>query len=599
MLKIIFNISHIKTKECRETMKYIYLLVATFSLFNIVSSQDGNTPTDLRVDVASVGGVMLSWEAPANFAVEWITHSNQTFQWGIGANGAEQFDCHKFPDSMLTDYHGMLVKDIAFVPTDTASFQLFVFETDPDDSTDIPDLIDYTNLVLSAPALTYENEFFVWKTIGLNNHVPGSSLENDIQPSSYHIDSTKTIWFGYWLYNYTGFPAGADVGPAHEGLGNVLIWCPTSGCFESTLNEAAQEGWTLDNDWMLALSLVAGDTTQRNANSALLSSPREYNPGQSKEIFFSSNAGNQFTMHSGPISHIAIEPLNEISREVVNYFLYENGNVVDVSQPTYMDIDHDREHTILGPRDPGIYEYFVRAQTGEGISEPSNIVTTEISNNVPTTFNLIAPEDGTVISVNQATISNTINFIWTNSIDSDGQDLNFTFNICSSTEGESICYDTTMTDRLFQVSAQELVDSLSLQSGNNPLIWSVFVSDGIDSVFANDSMRVVTLSLDLLSTVSVSTIPSSFNLHQNYPNPFNPITSLRYDLPEDGLVNITIYDMMGRIVKTLVNSSQTAGYHSINWGATSDRNEPVSAGLYIYTIQAGEFRHYRKMVLLK
>ena len=93
--------------------------------------------------------------------------------------------------------------------------------------------------------------------------------------------------------------------------------------------------------------------------------------------------------------------------------------------------------------------------------------------------------------------------------------------------------------------------------------------------------------------------PSDFYLGNAYPNPFNPITSLRYDLPEDGLVNITIYDMMGRIVKTLVNSSQTAGYKSIKWNATNDRNEPVSAGLYLYTIQAGEFRQTKKMVLLK
>ena len=93
--------------------------------------------------------------------------------------------------------------------------------------------------------------------------------------------------------------------------------------------------------------------------------------------------------------------------------------------------------------------------------------------------------------------------------------------------------------------------------------------------------------------------PQTFRLHQNYPNPFNPVTSLRYDLPEDGLVNITIYDMMGRIVKTLVNSSQTAGFKSVQWNATNDRNEPVSAGLYLYTIQAGEFRQTKKMVLLK
>ncbi len=100
-------------------------------------------------------------------------------------------------------------------------------------------------------------------------------------------------------------------------------------------------------------------------------------------------------------------------------------------------------------------------------------------------------------------------------------------------------------------------------------------------------------------SIQSESIPLQYILRQNYPNPFNPITSLRYDLPEDGLVNITIYDMMGRVVKTLVNGSQTAGYKSIKWNATNDRNESVSAGLYLYTIQAGEFRQTKKMVLLK
>jgi len=95
------------------------------------------------------------------------------------------------------------------------------------------------------------------------------------------------------------------------------------------------------------------------------------------------------------------------------------------------------------------------------------------------------------------------------------------------------------------------------------------------------------------------TLPITYNLYNAYPNPFNPITTLRYDLPEDAVVNITIYDMMGRIVKTLVNSSQTAGYKSVQWNATNGRNEPVSAGLYLYTIEAGKFRQTKKMVLLK
>ena len=102
-----------------------------------------------------------------------------------------------------------------------------------------------------------------------------------------------------------------------------------------------------------------------------------------------------------------------------------------------------------------------------------------------------------------------------------------------------------------------------------------------------------------LALTNATKYPETFKLSQNYPNPFNPVTSLRYDLPEDGLVNITVYDMMGRIVKTLVNSSQTAGYKSISWNAANNRNESVSAGLYLYTIQAGKFRQTKKMVLLK
>ena len=111
-------------------------------------------------------------------------------------------------------------------------------------------------------------------------------------------------------------------------------------------------------------------------------------------------------------------------------------------------------------------------------------------------------------------------------------------------------------------------------------------------------VAAATLS-NLLTTGDENLLPDEFALHQNYPNPFNPVTTLRYDLPEDAMVNITIYDMMGRLVKTMVNTQQTAGYKSIQWNATNNAGRPVSAGLYLYTIQAGEFTQTKKMVLLK
>ena len=120
---------------------------------------------------------------------------------------------------------------------------------------------------------------------------------------------------------------------------------------------------------------------------------------------------------------------------------------------------------------------------------------------------------------------------------------------------------------------------------------------GKDSGF---SVRCVRDDTEIVTILNQNlTIPQSFALHQNYPNPFNPTTTLKYDLPEDAMVNITIYDMMGRIVKTMVNTQQNAGYKSIQWNATNDYGKPVSAGLYLYTIEAGAFRQTKKMVLLK
>ena len=107
----------------------------------------------------------------------------------------------------------------------------------------------------------------------------------------------------------------------------------------------------------------------------------------------------------------------------------------------------------------------------------------------------------------------------------------------------------------------------------------------------NDSVQV--------SSNQTLDYPVIFKLNNCYPNPFNPVTTLRYELPENGLVNITIYDMLGREVKTLVNQIQDAGYKSVIWDATNDYSKPVSAGIYLYQIQVGNYMETKKMVLLK
>jgi len=102
-----------------------------------------------------------------------------------------------------------------------------------------------------------------------------------------------------------------------------------------------------------------------------------------------------------------------------------------------------------------------------------------------------------------------------------------------------------------------------------------------------------------LSFSHITNAPENFRLNQNYPNPFNPTTQIKYDLAEASLVAVTVYDITGRMVKNLVNASKDAGYHSLRWDATNNIGEAVSAGMYIYKIQAGEYRSTKKMVLLK
>ena len=70
-------------------------------------------------------------------------------------------------------------------------------------------------------------------------------------------------------------------------------------------------------------------------------------------------------------------------------------------------------------------------------------------------------------------------------------------------------------------------------------------------------------------------------------------------MPQNDLVNISIYDLMGRSVKTLVSSNQIAGNHSVRWDATDDAGAQVSAGMYLYVVQTSDFSQSKKMIFLK
>ncbi len=94
-------------------------------------------------------------------------------------------------------------------------------------------------------------------------------------------------------------------------------------------------------------------------------------------------------------------------------------------------------------------------------------------------------------------------------------------------------------------------------------------------------------------------VPREFFISQNYPNPFNPFTTVSYGLPADSEVRIDIFNVLGQRVVRLVDEYQTAGFKSIVWDGNDASGDNVSSGIYFYTIEAGDYRASRKMLLIK
>jgi hypothetical protein len=192
----------------------------------------------------------------------------------------------------------------------------------------------------------------------------------------------------------------------------------------------------------------------------------------------------------------------------------------------------------------------------------------------------IAPEVPQDLSV--TIVEDGIEIFWSTSTD---DNFNF-FNLDKSNEESFLNYQTFIIDDTFYIDvecehSQEYFYRLS----------AVDLSGNVSDYSAIMGVTTLKLEDDL--------IPREFALYQNYPNPFNPVTTIRYDLPVSSDILIRIFDINGRIVKTIFSGYKKAGHNSAVWDAKNDIGEPVSAGMYLYFIQSNEYQQTRKMLLLK
>jgi flagellar hook assembly protein FlgD len=147
---------------------------------------------------------------------------------------------------------------------------------------------------------------------------------------------------------------------------------------------------------------------------------------------------------------------------------------------------------------------------------------------------------------------------------------------------------------MMDIDTSFVADTLSIMFAN-----AVF-SDSLGQFLFDYQMNVSEVVIDDVTSVENENInPENMFISLAYPNPFNATVTVRYSLPEESDVEIVIYDIRGRVVKTIYKEGVSAGENSIIWEGTGESGEKIASGIYLYRVTAGEYEAASRMTLLK
>ncbi len=204
----------------------------------------------------------------------------------------------------------------------------------------------------------------------------------------------------------------------------------------------------------------------------------------------------------------------------------------------------------------------------------------------PEEFSLIYPEDG------DTGISPLPNLIWHRAYDPDTGDR-ITYSLIYSIHNDFS--DSVLIPELEDTN-YTFTDSLEPETD---YYWKVLAKDRFDLITQCAATYHFTTRKSGVISITSPELPKAYSLYQNYPNPFNPATQIRYALPKSCWVTLSIYNILGERIATLINAHQEPAYYQVIWDGKDGLGRDVGSGVYFYHLQAGDFVAVRRMLLIR
>jgi hypothetical protein len=517
----------------------------------IVPLSPSCAPPENLQGTSTGNNVSLSWGPPLGGA-GWIHWDDGMAAGAYGwANGGEAFMASRFTPEELASVNGMSLTKVRFqnydnVPED--SYQVCVWTADPGGS---PTLIYQSDIMYNSELVGWG---YGWNEVDLSMPIT--------------VDWTQELWVGYHFVGTYGLVV--DAGPATVGYGDLF----------------SSDGVTFGSSGIPGNNVVQGFVDYADGRSISSFSPIDIS-------LLSQNTNNDETELTNAVLRPPSETPTE-TRDLTSYIIYRDDLAIDtvsLSVSTYQD-----RAVEWGP-----HSYFVTSLYNDsedcGESGPSNIVNLNLENSAPPAPVIQQPEDGHGIVVAQGDMDNAFPFIWTVVNDPDNDPVTY---VVSMTDDMGAVADTTMSTAgwfptIGELAAVQLEDSVDFMTHT----WTVYAADPWDTTAASNGPRTLTIDVSGMLSLDGIDLPQVFALHNNYPNPFNPVTNITYDIPEVAQVTLDIYNVSGQKVRTLAQGQHEPGRYRIQWNATNDYGNPLSSGMYIYRIHAGDFVSVKKLILMK